>query len=473
MAAPPSDDPEEDLVRAANARAGSWVSDKWQLEAVIGLGGTGAVYRARHRNGSMVAIKVMHAEHLSNNKHTARFFREALFANRIEHEAVLKVFDDGMLDDGCPYLVTELLYGQTLEDERIAAGGTLPVGTVTSIGLVLLDILEKAHAAGLVHRDLKPVNLFRTKEGKLKVLDFGLGRDLFEKKSGPHKLTSAFVTMGTVGFMAPEQAKGKQDLVNPTTDLWALGATLLMLATGLDTHDADSPIEALGLAAVQPVAKTASRVQMPLAFCEFLDKAMAFEQRQRFPSARAMRVALKAVHDGLGPEALVRVASVNVRVQAKTTISDNSTIAIATPPVSGVEVAPSLRAKRLAMVGLATGVGALVLAAMIGIGRYRTPREALTTEPPPASSVPSMTQAPARAGIAPPATAGIAPTAVESSTVLSSPGVSFETPLAKPKPPLQQGVQRSVAPSATPAKSSLPPARPSATSKPNPLDNPH
>jgi eukaryotic-like serine/threonine-protein kinase len=292
--------------RDAKLRLGTQVAGKWTLEAIVGLGGMGAVYRATHRNGSVQAIKIMHKELLSNSKHIARFFREAEYANRVGHPAVLRVFDDGEHTDGCPYMVTELLSGQTLEEERIARGGRLPVAEVVKIGLTICDVLDKAHAVGLLHRDLKPVNLFRTDKGELRVLDFGLGRDFAEDKGGGPKLTSAFVVMGTVGFMAPEQAKGKREDLGPHTDLWALGATLLMLATGLEAHEADSPMEALGLAAVRPVEKTGARCNLLPAFCASLDKAMEFKPKDRFADARSMRASLETVHDALGPSVQTR-----------------------------------------------------------------------------------------------------------------------------------------------------------------------
>jgi eukaryotic-like serine/threonine-protein kinase len=404
------DELHDDVMRLAQARVGSWVAAKWQLETLVGVGGTGAVYRAKHRNGSLVAIKVMHAEHLSNNKHSVRFFREAQYANRIEHEAVLKVFDDGLLEDDCPYLVTELLTGKNLDDERLDAGGVLPLDKVIQIGLYLLDVLEKAHTAGLIHRDLKPVNLFRTTEGAIKMLDFGLGRDLFEKNSGPHKLTSAFVAMGTVGFMAPEQAKGRQELIDATTDLWALGATLLMLATGLDTHEADSPIEGLGLAAVKPVEKTASRVRMMPAFCDFLDKAMSFKQEDRFRTAADMRKALRAVQDNLadGQSTLVDPPKRRAPFAGARTF-DNSTLGITTQENAAptlVAEGPkkwSTRTKRLApaLLGGATFFVGVLVAATVGIQTMRndSPRAPATMTMQPGATTPGQ---PPQAPTAPP-----------------------------------------------------------------------
>jgi serine/threonine protein kinase len=288
-----------DIEVAARARVGLVVGDTWRLEAVVGIGGTGAVYRASNRSGLVVAIKVMHALHLADRKTTERFTREAMYANRVNHPSVLRVFDEGQLVDGCPYLVTELLTGQTLEDERLEAGGALPLEDVISVGFAVLEVLMKAHRAGMVHRDLKPQNIFRTRAGEIKVLDFGLGRFVgIARDSLP--FTVACVAMGTVGFMAPEQALGKADAVDPTTDLWALGATLLMLATGLDAHEADTPMGALSLAATKPVAPTASRTALLMKeFCAFLDRAMSFQQARRFQSAIEMRIALEKIHDRL------------------------------------------------------------------------------------------------------------------------------------------------------------------------------
>jgi eukaryotic-like serine/threonine-protein kinase len=371
------DDDSDDIARLAHARLGSVVSNKWTLEAILGIGGMGTVYRARHRNGSQVAIKMMHQEHASNSKHSARFFREAVFANRIEHPAVLRVFDDGTTETGCPYLVTELLTGENLEDERVAAGGVLTLGAVITTAFTVLDVLEKAHAAGLIHRDLKPLNLFRTSTGDLKVLDFGIGRDLHEKSNAPGKLTSAFVAMGTVGFMAPEQAKGKMNDVNASTDLWALGASMLMLATSLETHEADSPIAALGLAAVQPVAKTATRVRLMPQMCDFLDKAMAYHQAERFQSAAEMRTALERVHDALGAKAATRI---DVRASKPAIAPNDSFLGVITARTDdnavtqhNVKAGWSIRTKKLAVVAIASGAGiaGIALLAAVGIQRYR------------------------------------------------------------------------------------------------------
>lgn len=290
---------------AARARVGEIVADRWLLEAVVGVGGTAAVFRARHRNGSPVAIKVMHQVHLANRKACERFLRESLLANRIDHPSVPRVFDEGRLSDGAPYLVTELLVGQSLEEERLCSGGRLPLQDVFDVGFAVLDMLACAHRAGLVHRDLKPDNLFRTASGEIKVLDFGLGR-LMEPSMRAKRFTSTCMAMGTVGFMAPEQALGKHDSVGPVTDVWAMGATLLMLATGLETHPAETPMEALGLVVTRPVERTRARAALMPALCDVIDRALMFRPCDRFQSVEEMRRALANAHDSLGAGANTR-----------------------------------------------------------------------------------------------------------------------------------------------------------------------
>ena len=160
----------------ATERVGAVLSGKWTLEALLGEGGMGAVYRARHDNGSRVAIKILHSRLAGDEALVARFRREARVANRVDHPGVARVFDDGVTDDGAPFLVTELVDGPTLEEERVEAGGRLPIDEVVAIGLEVLDVLAAAHERGVVHRDLKPRNLARDRDGRIKLLDFGVAR---------------------------------------------------------------------------------------------------------------------------------------------------------------------------------------------------------------------------------------------------------------------------------------------------------
>ncbi len=280
-----------ELENAAQRRFGTVVGGKWTLKRLLGVGAMGAVYEARHHNGHRVAIKVLHAHHVHHRTLVARLRQEARLANQIDHASVVRVLDDGTTEDGAPFLVSELLEGKTLEEELAARGGRLPLEEVLKIGRELLLALEVAHARGVLHRDIKPANLFLIPSGELRILDFGLG-----SASDGHddRLTSTDTVLGTVGFMAPEQAAGRWDLVDLRTDLWAVGATLLKLATGLDAHQAVTAQERLAFAATRPVATARLRdPSLSPAFATALDTAMAFTKAARFQDARAMREALE------------------------------------------------------------------------------------------------------------------------------------------------------------------------------------
>ncbi len=275
---------------AIGVPAGTVLEAKWTILECIGTGGTAHVYRATHHNGSKVAIKVLLPHLLHNASIKARFEREARLANRVDDPGVVQVYDGGVTPDGCPFLVCELLHGQTLEAQRVDLGGTLPLQQVLAVADELLRVLHTAHTQGVLHRDIKPSNLFRTQRGELKVLDFGLARE-FEPSDV--NTTSFESVLGTVGFMAPEQAQGRWDLVDERTDIWAVGATLLKLATGLNIHEGQTPQERLALAATRPVPSLAARAStLPPPFVKVLETATAYSKRDRFASAAEMRSAL-------------------------------------------------------------------------------------------------------------------------------------------------------------------------------------
>ncbi len=268
---------------------GQTLSGRWELLAVIGTGGAAAVYRAREvTTGKLAAVKVLLAD---RGRSRDRFVREAKMANKVPSAAVLDVFDGGETDDGRPYLVTKLLEGEDLESARVAAGGALPLPETIAIGIHLLGVLELAHAEGVVHRDVKPANLFRSRQGLVYVLDFGLARALQPEEDSP--ISSINTPLGTIGFMAPEQAQGRWDLIGPSTDLYAVSATLLKLATGLDVYDSPDPHERFLLSTTRPAPSLVQRrVALPLELCRILDQGLAFAQRDRWASAKEFRDAL-------------------------------------------------------------------------------------------------------------------------------------------------------------------------------------
>jgi serine/threonine-protein kinase len=189
-----------------HARAGERLNGKWTLEQLIGVGGMAAVYEAEHNNGHRVAIKILHAEFALVQEARERFREEAYAANHVEHEGTVKALDDGLTEDGEPFLVLELLQGETLEALWRRQFPVLRPDVVVSLTTALLHVLVAAHKKGIVHRDIKPENIFITSTGDVKLLDFGIAKVPESRRS--HQ-TLVGNTMGTPAYMPPEQARGR------------------------------------------------------------------------------------------------------------------------------------------------------------------------------------------------------------------------------------------------------------------------
>ena len=168
-----------DVKRAAaraEARIGSVIKDKWRLDRLLGVGGMACVYAATHRNKKRAAVKVLHREFSTDTAIRERFLREGYLANSVGHRGVVTVDDDDVTEDGAAFIVMELLDGETLEQRWRRKGHRLPLEEVLAVADQVLDALAAAHDKGVVHRDLKPENLFLTRDGVVKLLDFGIGR---------------------------------------------------------------------------------------------------------------------------------------------------------------------------------------------------------------------------------------------------------------------------------------------------------
>ncbi|WP_437775222.1 protein kinase domain-containing protein [Sorangium sp. So ce1097] len=283
------------------ALVGQVLRGKWRLERLLGFGGMAMVYAGTHRNGMRGAVKILRRELSGDEEARSRFLREGYVANRVDHPGIVRVLDDDVTDDGSVFLVMELLEGETVEARRARApAGVLGVGEVLGIADDLLDVLAVAHERGIVHRDLKPDNLFLTRQGQLKVLDFGIAR-LRELSSPSNASTRAGTMMGTPQFMPPEQAKGQWDKVDARTDLWAVGSTMFQLLSGRYVHQAET-LPLLLLAAMTqpapPVATVLPAVPPPVAGA--IDVALAFEPDRRWPNARAMQRALRQARSVAG-----------------------------------------------------------------------------------------------------------------------------------------------------------------------------
>jgi serine/threonine protein kinase len=288
----------------ARTRVGEVLKDKWHLDALLGVGGMAAVYSATHRNQKRVAIKMLLPEFAGDREVRDRFIREGYAANTIEHPGALSVLDDDVSEDGQPFLVMELLEGETVEARWERSGGRVELPDVLAIAAAMLDVLAVAHTKGVVHRDIKPENLFLVRGGGLKVLDFGIARVLEGTRSRTE--TRAGTVMGTPAFMAPEQALAKWDEVDGRTDLWAVGATMFTLLSGQHVHEGANGNEQFVKSATQAARSVASCTKgLPRSVIALVDRALKFDRNARWPDARAMQDAVSGAYEALTGSPLV------------------------------------------------------------------------------------------------------------------------------------------------------------------------
>lgn len=273
-------------------RVGTYV-----LDVLLGEGGTGAVYEATGPAGRRVAIKVLHEEVAADAATRVRFSREAYVANRIDHPGIVRVIEDGATDEGLPFLAMDLLVGETIDARWERKGWRLPVSEVLWIADRTLDVLAAAHALGVVHRDVKPENLFVTVDRRLKVLDFGIAR-LGDGAAG--NVTRIGTVLGTLGFMPPEQARGETGDVGVASDLWAVGATMFALLSGRLVHEGRS-LASLLVASRDGVIPSLGEVvpELPSELVTVVDLALSPDTKARWPDARVMQRAVRLVYADL------------------------------------------------------------------------------------------------------------------------------------------------------------------------------
>jgi serine/threonine protein kinase len=286
----------------AQKRVGQTLNNKWTIDRLIDIGGMAAVYAATHRNGKKVAIKMLHAFIAAHEDVRERFLREGYVANQVDHPGAVSVLDDDITADGAPFLVMELLDGESLEGWMQRVGGTLPIPDVLAIADQVLDVLAAFHARNVIHRDIKPGNLFVTRNGIVKVLDFGLAR--LRDPRFANAPTASGIVLGTAAYMPPEQAQGKADQVEARSDIFAVGAVMFRALSGRPVHDAKGATERL-FQAMKERAPSLGIVMpgLPPWVVGVVDKALAFKKEERWASAADMRVAVRQTWSQLREEA--------------------------------------------------------------------------------------------------------------------------------------------------------------------------
>ena len=318
----------EQALERINRRIGNVVRGTYTLERLLGIGGMGAVYAARSSDGRTVAVKSLHTELSRVTSIQTRFFREAYVGNTIEHPGVARVFEHGTDDDGCAFIVMELLEGETLEALWERRGHKLPVGLVLAVAERLLDVLAAAHATGIIHRDIKPDNVFMTSGGDLKVLDFGIAR-LLEGTSA----TASGELMGTPAFMPPEQAGGNSKTADGRADVWSVGAVMYTMISGRHVHDAPThPLQLIYAATQKARSLRDVAPETPHGVVELVDHALAFDREARWPSARAMLERVRA----LATESIPPTVAAPPQEAVLATLRDDPSARSLSPPlVSG------------------------------------------------------------------------------------------------------------------------------------------
>jgi serine/threonine-protein kinase len=201
-------------------------------------------------------------------------------------------------EDGAPFLVMEFLEGETLSAIARRTNSPLELAAVLRLADQVLDVLAAAHAQGIIHRDIKPDNLLMLKDGRVKVLDFGIAR-LRDSVNARFK-TSTGTTLGTVSYMPPEQAKGID--IDARADIYAVGATAFRLLAGRRVHEADTEVERLMKVVSDPAPPLASVAPgVPGDACAVIDKALAFDRENRYPDAGSMQADVRAILRGEPP----------------------------------------------------------------------------------------------------------------------------------------------------------------------------
>ena len=284
----------DEIRERARARLGMQVDGLGVVDQVVGIGAMGTVYRASTDSGESLALKVMHSHLAPLDRVRQRFMREARILDQVDHPNSVEVLERGSDIDGEPYFAMEFLDGEELEQHWQRSGRALPPREVLQIAGPLLSCLHAYHQKDILHRDLKPANIFLTRDGTVKLLDFGIAQ---YREAGIQK-TRAGVTLGTPAYMSPEQAMGKVDKLDARTDVFGVGAVMFELLSGRIVHDGATADQTLVKAATEPAPSLGRHApSVSSALVRLVDRALAWDPADRFATAEEMRRAVEDLPD--------------------------------------------------------------------------------------------------------------------------------------------------------------------------------
>lgn len=378
---------------------GSVVADTYVLERLLGEGGMGAVYLAKHIRlpGKLVAVKVLHAH--TDHESFARFRREAEIASRLGHPNIVGVSDFNTLADGTPFLILEYLQGESLS-KRIG-NGPMGLAEARSILAQIAGGLGAAHAQGVVHRDLKPDNIILVpvemgdvRFEQVKILDFGISK--IRGSSTVHTMDST--VLGTPLYMSPEQALGENSTSDARTDIYALGVIAYEMLAGVPPFIGDSPIRLMyQVIHDTPPSLSKHRQDLPAHIVDAVHKALAKKQEDRFASTREFVEAFSDRAQAKGVVELGTRDTLDARVGLQDTVAGGMPVPRVTPKivessVSGASQTLNENARRDSLRSPKTRatLGPFVMAAVFLAGvittvvapsLYRRTNASLQTEP--------------------------------------------------------------------------------------------
>ncbi len=299
---------------AADGLIGQLVGGRFRIAGVIGAGGMGVVFSARDvDSGQEVALKVLHPSAF-NQENLRRFNRERRAAHALRHPNVCLVVGNGTLGDGSPYIVMERLYGETLRT-RIYEAGPMALGDAISIALQLLDGLAAAHARGVLHRDVKPSNVFvispRGQAPIIKLIDFGLAKLLPQwmrtsQSEDMSAITETGVIPGTPHYLSPEQLDAPKNL-DERSDVWSAGLVLYETLTGRRAFDAPNYHALIASIALrEPESIRGTRSDVPPELEQVIARALTKLRARRYANAAAFRQALLECWAKIRAESIAR-----------------------------------------------------------------------------------------------------------------------------------------------------------------------